>query len=69
MMYSKIDLIENKKMEKILKQNKYRIRELNIKRHKKEVLESRFEKVFCILFWLFMTYFIYQVVAYIYINF
>ena len=68
MMYSKIDLIENKKMEKILRQNKYRIREKNKKRHKKEVFEKRFEIVFCTLFWIFITYFIYQVLAYLYVR-
>lgn len=39
-MYTKQDLIENKKMEKILRENKYRVRELNIKRAKKEKREN-----------------------------
>lgn len=39
-MYTKQELIENKKMEQILKQNKYRVRELNIKRAKKERREA-----------------------------
>lgn len=39
-MYTKQDLIENKKMEKILRENKYRVRELDIKRAKKEKIEN-----------------------------
>lgn len=39
-MYTKEELMENKKMEQILRQNKYRVRELNIKRAKKEKIEN-----------------------------
>lgn len=39
-MYTKAELMENKKMEQILRQNKYRVRELNIKRAKKEKIEN-----------------------------
>lgn len=47
MMYSKIDLIENKKMEKILRENKYKMRDLNKKRARKEKIETI---ISCILF-------------------
>ena len=47
MMYSKIDLIENKKMENILRENKYRMRDLNKKRARKEKIETF---ISCILF-------------------
>ena len=51
MMYSKIDLIENKKMEKILRENKYRMRDLDRKRARKEKIETI---ISCILFSLVM---------------
>lgn len=67
-MYTKQELIENRKLEKILRQNKYRTRELNKKKERKEHLANLFEKVFLLIFWSFMTYFIYQVIAYLYVR-
>ena len=67
-MYTKIDLIENKKLEKIIRENKYRTRISNNKKAQKQRLANVFEKVFCIVFWTFMIYFIYQVISYLYIR-
>lgn len=67
-MYTKQELIENKKMEKILRANKYRTRELKNKKEKKEKIITFFEKLYCVTFWSFMVYFIYQVVVYLYIR-
>lgn len=68
-MYTKLDLIENRKMEKILRANKYKTREIIRRKNKKLFLSNLYERVFCLLFWSFITYFIYQICAYIAANF
>ena len=67
-MYTKQDLIENKKLEKILRENKYRTRTITNKKLKRAKLEKLYNIAFGIVFWSFMTYFIYQVVAYLYVR-
>ena len=67
-MYAKQDLIENKKLEKILRENKYRTRTITNKKLKRAKFEKLFNIAFMIIFWSFMTYFIYQVVAYLYVR-
>lgn len=39
-MYTKAELLENKKMEKILRENKYKFRNTLIKRARKEKIEN-----------------------------
>jgi len=67
-MYTKAELLENKKMEKILRENKYKLRTMNIKKNKKAKMEKYLDIAFCIIFGSFMTYFIYEVVAYLYVR-
>lgn len=46
-MYTKAELIENRKLEKILRENKYKFRDLQIRRAKKEKIE---QIISCVLF-------------------
>lgn len=67
-MYTKAELIENRKLEKILRENKYKTRINNNKKVKKQKLMNLFEKAFCLVFWTFMIYFMYQVISYLYVR-
>lgn len=67
-MYTKQELIENKKLEKAIRDNKYRLRNKELKEAKEEKLETLLDRLFLLVFIPFMVYFIYQVVAYIYVR-
>lgn len=67
-MYTKAELIENRKLEKVLRENKYKFRNQQIKREKREKIQILVDRLFLVAFIPLLMWFLYQVIAYLYVR-